>query len=371
MSSVFNCKKTTVMGVVVFILFLIQRESFAGEEWQRITQLPFQRWSFSSAVVEDKIYIIGGSLFENFKNGPLGLSTVEMYDSQTNMWRRVADMPTPREAAQAAVVDGIIYVFGGFSMKAGKWEYPVHVEAYNPLTDTWTRKKDMPISRIYFGLGVVAGKIYLIGGSEGFRLDHIKRMDRVDVYDPATDTWAKGPPKMPTGREYIRVEVVNNRIYVIGGSGWPPVPPPIGWDPLLTVIEECDPRTRQWRQKRGMLDIRQTFSTVVVKDEIYLIGGWAHRKDLATVDVYHPQKESWRNIPALPMSLSTNSPSGAATVNGKIYLFGGSKEGVEFFPDVLVYDTGFRAVEATGKLSTRWGKLKAKHPLPTKEADNR
>ncbi len=46
---------------------------------------------------------------------------------------------------------------------------------------------------------------------------------------------------------------------------------------------------------------------------------------------------------------------------GKIYVFGWAKEGSEFFPDVLVYDTGFRAVEATGKLSTRWGELKAKH----------
>ena len=174
MASWLHCKKTIVMGIIVSLLLLIQIESFAGEEWQRITQLPSQRWSFSSAVVEDKIYIIGGSLFENFENGPLGLSTVEVFDTQTHRWRRVTDMPTPREATQAAVVNGIIYVFGGVRMKAGKWEYPVHVEAYNPATDTWARKKDMPVSRIYFGLGVVAGKVYLIGGSEGFGPDHIR-----------------------------------------------------------------------------------------------------------------------------------------------------------------------------------------------------
>ena len=39
--------------------------------------------------------------------------------------------------------------------------------------------------------------------------------------------------------------------------------------------------------------------------------------------------------------------------------------------DVLVYDTGFRAIEATGKMLTRWGELKAEHPPPPKKTDNR
>ncbi len=358
MLRLFNSKTTLVMAVVFFNSLLMQIESFAGEEWKVITEISTKRTAFATAVVEDKIYLIGGTSFENFDKGPVGLSTVEVFDTQNHTWRRITDMPTPREAAQASVVNGIIYVFGGVRMKDGKWEYPIHVEAYNPATGIWTRKKEMPISRVYFGLGAVAGKVYLLGGSESFRIDDKRRMDRVDVYNPATDTWAKGPPKMPTAREYLHVAVVNNRIYAIGGSGWPPVGPPIGWDPLLTVIEEYDPARRHWRQKNGMLDIRRAFSTVVVKEDIYLIGGLAHGRFLATVAVYSPQKEAWDDIPALPMPLS---PSGAAMVNGKIYVFGGTKEGFEFFPDVLVYDTGFRAVEATGKLSTRWGELKAKH----------
>lgn len=349
-----SLKKVIVMGVVVFIFSLVQIESFAGQGWEVITQLPTKRYAFSTAVVDDKIYLIGGSLSIN-RGGPFGLSTVEAYDPQTNTWQKVADMPIPRNYPEVAVVNGLIYVFGGSSAKDRKivnMQLPVRVEAYDPATDTWTRKKDMPVSRINFELSVAAEKVYLIGGSTGFGEGHEQRMDRVDIYDPATDMWAKGP-KMPTRREPRGVEVVNDRIYVIGGFGWPP--PVAGIGRVLQTIEEYDPSSRQWRRKKDMLDVRRGFSTVVVEDEIYLIGGMDEfRQFLAAASVYNPQKETWRESPKLPTPMY---PNGAATINGNIYVFGGFEAGRDS-PDVLVYDTGFRAVTARDKLSTSWGELK-------------
>ena len=350
MLSVFNSKTAMVIGVLVFILSLMQIESFAVQEWERITELPTKRKSFATAVVDGKIYLIGGSLFENVKlkpgkrlQGPFGLSMVEVYDPQTNKWRSVADMPTPRTSARAAVVNSIIYVFGGYNGKDNlgvNLNFPVVVEAYDPATDTWTRKGDMPFSRVEFDLGVVAGKVYLIGGSTGLGAGHERRTARVDIYDPATNTWAKGG-KMPTRRDGMDVEVVSNRIYAIGGLGWPQIPNAPG--PFLMVIEEYNPIMNQWQQKRDMLDLRLGFSTVVVGGDVYLIGGfvWENRKPkyFATVDVYHPQTQAWRGIPSLPKSIA---PFRAAAVNGKIYVFGGIGKGFELFSDVVVFDTGFR-----------------------------
>lgn len=366
MSSMFNGKKTILMGVV-FILFLMQMESFVGAEWQLITQLPTKRSEFSTAIVDDKIYLIGGSLWANW-NGPFGLSTVEEYDTQTNTWRRVANMPTSRTSAKAAVVDGVIYVFGGYNSKDRffqNWKMPLHVEAYNPQTDTWTRKRNMPVPRINFNLAAVGGRIYLIGGTTGFGEEDEQRMDRVDVYDPETNRWRK-VPKMLTRREPESVEVVSTCLYVIGGFGWPRER--VGFGPILTSIEEYDPRTRQWQKKGDMLDPRYAFETVVVKDNIYLIGGYIDAGYVASVDAYNPQKDTWDEIPELPTPLT---PYGTAKVNGKIYVFGGYNKERGDIPDILVYDTGFRAVEATGKLSTRWGELKDEHSPPTKGADNR
>lgn len=362
MLSVFNAKKSIIIGGIVFILLRMPIASFAAEAWELITQLPTERRGFATGVVDNKVYLIGGSLLEDVKRGirdpgPFGSLIVEEYDPQTNTWRRRADMPTPREYPKAAVVDGIIYVFGGSSgkdNKIGNTKFPIRVEAYNPKNNRWIRKKDMPVSRINFGVGVVAGEVYLIGGATGFGEGHKRRMDRVDVYNPATDLW-KTAPNMPTRRGPGGVAVVNNRLYVMGGAGWPPA----GAGPHLKVIEEYDPISRQWQQKPDMLNLISRSSTVVVRDEIYLIGGFdpliRPREYLGRVDVYHPRTEAWNTIPELPSPLS---PVDAAVVNGKIYVFGGYGEGITFFPDVLAYNTGFHAVEPTGKMLMPWGELK-------------
>lgn len=360
MLRMFKPKKAMVIGIVVFILSLRQIETFADQDWELKTQLPTERVIFATAVVGSKIYLIGGTLYENKAvRSPYGISTVEVYDTQTNTWQRVADMLTPRHGAKAAVVNDTIFVFGGWNgpQNHALRKYPVSVEAYNPRTDTWIPKQDMPVSRVEFGIGVVDGKIYIIGGA---MRSGGERMGRVDVYNPATDTWVKGR-EMPTPREALGVGVVGNRIYAIGGRGWPPVR--IG--PHLMIIEEYDSRSRQWRQRGDMLDTRDSFATVVVRDSIYLIGGailaGVPHEYLAGVNVYDPQKDAWSDLPAMPMSLV---PQGAEVVDGRIYVFGGSGDvgkGVELLPDVVVYDTGFRAVTAKGKLLTPWGKLKAKH----------
>jgi hypothetical protein len=63
--------------------------------------------------------------------------------AQVDTWTTKADMPTAREPNinTAAVVDGKIYVIGGFHTGVGALST---VEAYDPSTDTWTQKADMP-----------------------------------------------------------------------------------------------------------------------------------------------------------------------------------------------------------------------------------
>ena len=71
-------------------------------------------------------------------------------------------MPTARKNSDAAVVNGIIYVFGGVQSRLGA--AITTTEAYDPKTDTWTTKQDMPTARIGLTAVPVNGKIYAIGG---------------------------------------------------------------------------------------------------------------------------------------------------------------------------------------------------------------
>ena len=108
-----------------------------------ISELPTLRTGFATAVVDGKIYLIGGTPFQN-RRGPYGLSTVEVYDPKTNSWeqsRRYAN--SHAQSAKTAVVNGTIYVCGGYNGADNRLvnlKFLDIVEAYDPQNDTWTRK---------------------------------------------------------------------------------------------------------------------------------------------------------------------------------------------------------------------------------------
>lgn len=368
-----------MVGWAIVVLSHFAIGDAAANEWRVISELPTQRAEFATAVVEGKIYLIGGTLFEHERGvrrenepgiwrGPFGMSLVEVYDPQTNTWERLTDMPTVRSGAKAAVVAGRIYVLSG---RVGKDNRAVNlkvlkvVEMYDPETDTWVRKQDMSRRRMAFGIGVVAGKIYAIGGTvqAGDRKpEEPWRVDLVEVYDPVTNTWAKRAD-MPTRRRAVKAAVIGDTLYAIGGGGWPPAG---DGGPFLGTIEVYEPRINRWTKRADIPNPRTVFSTVVVADKIYLIGGLrAGDRHPAPVEVYDPATERWRVIPARP---TVRSPFGIAAVNGKIYIFGGYDKDWELSPIVEVFGTGFRNVEARGKLPTRWGELKTEYQnLPEKD----
>ena len=368
-----------LVGLAIIVLSHLGIENAAANEWQVISELPTQRVEFATAVVNGKIYLIGGTLFEHERGvrradlpgiwrGPFGMSLVEVYDPQTNTWERLTDMPTVRSEPMTAVVDGKIYVMGGYVGKDNQGVNLKHlkaVEMYDPETDTWVRKQDMSIPCKEFGIGVVAGKIYAIGGyvhPRDQKPEAPLRIDLVEVYDPASDTWTKRSD-MPTRRSEVKTAVVQNAIYAIGGVGWPQVGNHGG--PFLGTIEVYEPRINRWTKKPDMPNLRARFSTVVVGGKIYLIGGFTVQAGGATVgewfastEVYDPIMEKWHLIPEVP---TVRLPFAVAAVNGKIYVFGGDDKDWELSPTVEVFDTGFRAVTAIGKLPARWGALKMEH----------
>lgn len=85
------------------------------KEWTRKAGIPTARWGLSTSVVNGKIYAIGGMAGDSV-NGSREVSTVEVYDPTTDTWTMKADMPTARACISTCVVNGKIYVFGGYSL---------------------------------------------------------------------------------------------------------------------------------------------------------------------------------------------------------------------------------------------------------------
>jgi N-acetylneuraminic acid mutarotase len=78
------------------------------------------------------------------------------------------------------------------------------VEAYDPVTNTWSTKASMPTARNGLRAEVLDGKLYAVGGHDG-----VSSLNVVEIYDPATNTWSTGD-SMPTARYIFASGVINN-----------------------------------------------------------------------------------------------------------------------------------------------------------------
>lgn len=267
-------------GPVYQALHSVEVYDPATDTWTAKSEMPTARQGLSTSVVNGKIYAIGGGASSSSSYTRVEtFSTVEEYNPATNTWTTKSPMPTSRGFHSANVVDGKIYIIGGSQASGPNHKRVLTVEVYDPVTDTWAQKDDMPAPRAAGFSSVVDGKIYVIGGYMGAQ--------RVDEYDPATDTWTT-KSEMPTARHALSTSALDGKIYAIGGYV-----PGVAGHPGVATVEVYDPATDTWITAPDMPTGRFGPRTSVVDGKIYVIGGikyWITRAD-ETVEVYDLQKD--------------------------------------------------------------------------------
>jgi len=251
------------------------------------------------------IYAMGGMPSPYYSSDAL-----EAYDPDTNTWSVKSPMPIPRNSLAAATgADGKIYAIGGFITDT-PYGLTNRVDVYDPTTDTWSPGNPMPTARDFPGAAVVDGKIYVIGGGRSSSNGR-----RVEMYDPTTNTWTVMSPK-PSSRYAMGVAVADGKIYTIGGA--------VVWSATATTtVEMYDPATDTWSVKSPMPGPRYRLAAVTGPDgKIYAIAGSPGGGSLTnTVWAYDPQTDTWSGAPSLP------SPrwdlAAAGSLEGTIYAIGG------------------------------------------------
>src|SRR6185503_8034129 len=146
------------------------------------------------------------------------LSINEVYDPATNKWETRQPMSVPRNHAFAAAVNGKIYVIGGrtghgFILTATNTDV---VEEYDPVSDSWNAPKErMPTARSGGVSGTDGRRIYVAGG-EVTTQELVGAFRAIEAYDPLTDSWSTLPP-MPMPRHGAAGAVIGNRLYLVSG----------------------------------------------------------------------------------------------------------------------------------------------------------
>jgi N-acetylneuraminic acid mutarotase len=289
---------STILSALLLSAIAGTLSVYATEDsWVLKTSMHVARSGLGVAVVNGKIYAIGGASSSGF------LATNEEYDPATETWTFKAPMPTPRSSFGIAVYQNKIYCIGGY-IPGGATGVN---EVYDPATDTWETKASMPTPTLNLQANVVNGKIYLIGGNTNGTLNQ--------VYDPTTNSWTT-KASVPTAVSFYASAVVGNKIYVFTSKlnqiydaendSWSlgtPAPSPVvlatatattgmfaperiyifGADAELPfwqlttrqfTSQSYDPKNDNWTVCTSMLTGRYSAGVAVVDDLLYVIGGF-------------------------------------------------------------------------------------------------
>lgn len=298
--------------LVIFFstIFAIQQVNGYQDSWLTLESMPTARASFGVAVVDGKIYAIGGT------NGSY-LAINEMYNPQTNTWTTKTPMPTPRKGCAIAVYQNKIYVIGGtlnesYTVYSG---YTGTTEVYDPQTDTWTTKTPMPTPRADLEANVVGDKIYLIGGTKFCDLFPFNNAAFVnEVYDPANDSWTT-KTMMPHNSFAYASATVGNKIYIMGG-----------WSNLtFTNNQIYNTKTDTWSYGKSLIldTLTPGFGIITGKfapEKIYVFESQDSEGPVNVTQIYDFKNDTWTFGTPMPTSRFGLE---VAVINDELYAIGG------------------------------------------------
>ena len=304
--------KYNFLTVFAFLLFILNTLDSQNIQWTERKSLPKAYRNGNAIACNGKIYFMGGYCASSPER--FGKTNYE-YNPDTNIWTKKADMPTGRSNFAIATINDKIYAIGGDPFSPQN-------EVYCPATDSWKTLQPMLTPRQHINCAVVEGKIFVIGGLMNIQ-DAAAPSDwcyknissKNEVYDPSTDTWKEKTP-MPTRRHGAYMVAVGGKIYVIGGMGdekdmWK----------TLSVVEMYDPKTDSWETKTSLPEPKDGFGISVIHDKIYAVGGFSDSNVVNTVYVYDPKLDSWSNSTAFPNL--ENGSAGCTAIDNKIFMIGG------------------------------------------------
>jgi N-acetylneuraminic acid mutarotase len=282
---------------------LVLEYSPGTNAWTRKQPMPLASHHVAVTELGGKIYLFGGFVLP--AGGPpawVPIGNAWEYDPAADSWKILAPMPTRRGSPVAAAVGGKIYVIGGASIHPGSSEPAVlptrphralgTVEEYDPATDSWRARAPMPTARNHAAVGVVGGKIYVLGGRLGAAFISVaSNTDVVEEYDPATDQWGAVRARMPTPRSAVAWGVYRGRIYVAGGEGQDD-----RFMAAFRTVEGYDPATNSWAALPRMPIPRHGLAGGVIGNRLHLVSGDVQSAGIAGMHLHSDSHDAFEFV---------------------------------------------------------------------------
>lgn len=258
---------------------------------------------------------------------------MQFYSIIHDTWHTVSPVPKPVNHANAAVVNGKIYVLGGLVptetwSSSPVWNYTSDSWVYNPRDDSWASLPAMPEAeaRGSAGVGMYDGKIFLAGGLK--RLELVQggvqdTVDTVSIFDTVTKKWLDVPSaakKIPEGRDHAGAAVVGSKMYILGGRK-------NGQENVKDTVFILDLKNLQrgWKTSKAKMPTpRGGVATGVIGKKVYIFGGEGNIQAASGVfnetESYDTATDCWEK--SIPMKIPRHGTY-AVGVGKKVYIPGG------------------------------------------------
>jgi len=203
-SSVTSCTRITD---------LFERYNFSSNTWEILPPMPSPRYRYAAETVNGKIYYIAGRTVpdDNLVN------TVDVYDTVTNTWASYNQSIYPPSDSYAIAIGEIIYIPGGYLVDYTSENEVLIINASEPnATLIAGAVAPMNYGRGDIGGARINGLVYIFGGFTDLN-DFCAPLPVLEAYNPATNTWT-----ILTNATYARGDmgptVANSKLWIIGGE---------------------------------------------------------------------------------------------------------------------------------------------------------
>lgn len=256
-------------------------------------------------------------------------------DSKRPTWQTIETNGKPTARHEAALVgfENKLYLLGGRRINP--------VDVYDPATNVWTEKSETPLELHHFQGVVVGDAIYLMGAMTG-PYPRETPLEKVVVYHPSEDQF-DFVHSIPESRRRGGAGAVyhDGWVYLIGGITNGHV------DGCRRWFDRYDPKTGVWEILSDAPHERDHFQAAIIGNRLYAAGGRVTSKrdnavfsqTISKIDVYDFDTGLWLSsdkCPDLPTERAGNS---VIAIDGKLVVgCGESADQKSAHDEVEVFD---------------------------------